>query len=133
MAAPALDLPTDEQVRAELDQLPSITLCGSIRHADEIARVARGLRLAGHIVYAPSLPPRGDKQPVTAEQKQRLAVGHRIQIERHDEVRIVNPDGRIGDDTAREIRAAIELGKPVTYLWPVLDGADPTNDNEEQR
>ena len=54
--------------------------------------------------------------------KEMLDELHLRKIDMADRVEVVNPDGYIGESTAKEINYAWEQGKPVTFLGGPLQG-----------
>ncbi|MCX5070926.1 ParB/RepB/Spo0J family partition protein [Micromonospora lupini] len=97
-------------------ELPVIALCGAARFAADYEAAAQEFTLAGHPVLAPVFL---DDEAVTTRQMEVLRMVHRRMIALADEVVVVNPDGYIGDDTAKDIAYAEELNKPLRYLVPV--------------
>lgn len=70
------------------------------------------LALQGKIVLVPEFYPQGDNPPVRA----RLDQLHLRKIDLADEVMIIDVGGYIGEGTAREIKYAKKMGKPISYL-----------------
>lgn len=101
------------------DELPVITLCGSMRFSQELERLAAELALAGHVVLAPTaLDPATE---LDAEQRARLGRIHLQKIAMSDEVLIVNVGGYVGESTRREIEHARSRGLAVRFLEPHTD------------
>lgn len=96
---------------------PVITLCGSLRFAQEFSEQAVRLSLAGYIVLAPFVYLPGDQQ--TSDEKAMLDDMHFTKIDLSDEIYVINVGGYIGASTAREIKYAQDNDKAVTYLEPV--------------
>jgi hypothetical protein len=91
-----------------------VTICGSTRWKANILDAARRLTLGGHIVLPPLVfGHHGDR--VTESEKVMLDDLHLRKIDLSQLVYVVNPDGRIGDSTRREIRYAESRGIPVQY------------------
>jgi hypothetical protein len=110
-----------EEPRSTPDGFPVVTLCGSMRFGDELARLETELSLAGHVVLAPvALDPSAE---VTAEQVARLGRIHLQKVAMADEVLVVNVGGYVGDSTRREIAHARDRGIAVRFLEPESDGA----------
>ncbi|MEU8821403.1 hypothetical protein [Actinoplanes sp. NPDC048796] len=99
-----------------------VCICGSARFLDEIGAANRELTLAGVIVVAPAVFPRGEErgtdEPITGEQKAVLGDLHLRKIDLADRVLIVNPGGYVGESTRREIAYARAAGKPVSFTDP---------------
>ena len=77
--------------------------------------------LAGHIVLSVEIVAydgAADPQRANPEQKAMLDAMHLDKIELADEVLVLNVGGYIGESTAREIRHALALGKPLRWLEP---------------
>ncbi|MGO4604542.1 hypothetical protein [Terrabacter sp. 2YAF2] len=90
-----------------------VCLCGSLRFGREFTEERTRLTLDLAIVLAP------EATEVSAPEPQLVhALGelHLRRIDLADEVRIVNPDGYIGESTRREIAYAHAMGKRVTYF-----------------
>ncbi len=93
-----------------------ITLCGSMRFAEEFERLDAELTLAGHVVLAPTaLPPSTE---LDGEERARLGRTHLEKIGMADEVLVVNVGGYVGESTRREIAHARSRGIPVGFLEP---------------
>ena len=91
-----------------------ITLCGSMRFADEMVRHERELTLAGHVVLRPvSLDP---SRELTAEDRSTLSRVHLQKVALADEVLVVDVGGYVGESTRAEIEHARSLGIPVRYV-----------------
>ena len=112
-----------EQERAAPGEMPVITLCGSVRFREELARLETELSLAGHVVLAPAaLDPATD---LGAAERARLGRIHLRKIAMSDEVLVVNVGGYVGDSTRREIEHARSLGLAVRFLEPWADDGPP--------
>src|SRR5690242_6841383 len=94
-----------------------VTLCGSMRFADDFARLEAELTLAGHLVLAPTVFPPGTS--LEDDQIALLDRLHRQKIDLGDEVLIVNVGGYVGDSTRGEIEYARSRGIPVRSLEPL--------------
>ena len=92
-----------------------VTLCGSTRFAAEHLRVHRALSLQGHVVLMPALPV--DDEPTRGASLATLQALHLRMIDLSNRVHVVNPEGYVGESTAREIAYAVAAGKPVTYEY----------------
>ncbi len=92
-----------------------VTICGSTRFRDDIARVNRELTLAGYVVLAPGVFVH-DGDQVTDRDKERLDRLHLTKIDLASWIYVVNPGGYIGDSTRREIAYSTSTGKPAWYL-----------------
>lgn len=95
-----------------MQQPEVVTLCGSIRFADEHLAAHARLSLQGRVVLLPALPVLGEEL-MPADVKS-LAALHRQKIAMSDRVHIVNPSGYVGETTS-EVAYAEALGKGVTY------------------
>lgn len=98
---------------------PVICLCGPARHgvAYQVATTAlaiTGATVIGTPDMADALARLGPAEMRTAIDAIRAA--HLRLIDLADQIHVINPGGRIGDDTRAEIAYATERGKPVTYL-----------------
>ncbi|GAA0609855.1 hypothetical protein [Kribbella sandramycini] len=92
-----------------------VTICGSTRFRDDIARVNRELTLAGYVVLAPGVFVH-DGDPVSADDQARLDRLHLTKIDLAAWIYVVNPGNYVGESTRREIEYATSTGKPVWYL-----------------
>ena len=90
-----------------------VCLCGSLRFVREFADERTRLTLELAIVLAPEATEATGLEPSLVR-----ALGdlHLRRIDLADEVRIVNPNGYLGETTRREIAYATTLGKRITYL-----------------
>ena len=96
-----------------VDKPEVVTLCGSVRFAEEHLAAHWRLSLEGAVVLLPALPvaDRGEQLlPVD-----RLGSLHRRKIDMSDRIHVVDPDGYVGPSTAAEIEYAQANGKRVTY------------------
>lgn len=108
-----------EKVEAE-KPIKVVTICGSTRFKDDIQRARERETLNGHMVLGPDvflheesedIPP-GWTIRVDREMLEEL---HLAKINVCDEVLVVNPNGYIGESTARQIMHARDIGRPVRY------------------
>ncbi|MGN6576384.1 MAG: hypothetical protein ACTHKG_11900 [Nocardioides sp.] len=107
-------MPVEEPSAPE--KLPVITLCGSMRFADEFERLAVELTLAGHVVLTPTaLDPATE---LSTAERARLGRIHLQKVAMADEVLVVNVGGYVGESTRREIEHARSRGVSVSYLEP---------------
>ena len=116
----------EERIQQALEQFKKVTavcLCGSTKHKSAFAEAGVKEALSGKVVLAPQIYSQADGISLSAEQIQTLEKVHDRKIELADEVLVINPDGRIGESTAREIHYAERLGKPIRYLQPTLNAA----------
>ena len=103
------------------DRPEIIVLCGSTRFMEEYKKWNRELTLQHKIVLSVGrskveLSHLGNKDTI-AEGLDEL---HLRKIDLADRVFILNIGGYIGESTAKEIMYAMERGKPVEYLEPIL-------------
>lgn len=96
-----------------------ITLSGSTRFKDEFERQNRELTLEGHVVLMPACLWHQDGEVPNAQQRMTLSAVYNKKIELAQELFVLNVGGYIGEETAREIRYALALGKAVRFLEPV--------------
>lgn len=96
-----------------------VCLCGSLRFSEEFATERTRLTLDLAIVLAPEATEAPALDPLLV---QALGDLHLRRIDLADEVRIVNPDGYIGEATRREIAYANTSGKPITYFHEPATG-----------
>ena len=101
-----------------------ITLCGSTRFIETFAVMAWLLEKEGNIVlglhYLPQsyFEQKGDVDHLAELEgvAEHFDALHFKKIEMSDSVYVLNVDGYIGESTAREIKYAESLGKPIAYL-----------------
>lgn len=93
-----------------------ITLCGSSKFKQEFAKVQYKLTLQGNIVLSLPIFSHDDGQQLTDEQLSLLADMHKQKIDIADEIFVINPDGYIGTNTAKEIEYAKKKNKLIKYL-----------------
>ena len=97
-----------------------ITLCGSTRFKDEFMRVQKKLTLKGYIVISVGLfGHQGDDEVWEDGVKEMLDDMHFSKIDMADEIFVINPDGYIGESTAREIAYARSCSKVIKSLEPI--------------
>lgn len=102
-----------------MEPLRIITLCGSTRFKSEFERLNRELTLKGHVVIMPACLWHQDGEEPTPEQRETLDRVYDVKIRICNEVWVLNVGGYIGQSTAREIKYALALNKPVRYLEAV--------------
>ena len=99
-----------------------ICLCGSSRFIESFAVLAWEFEKEGHITlglhylppsYSTKVPDHIAEAEGVSRQMDEL---HLRKIDLADEVFVINVNGYIGESTAREIKYAEGLGKPVKYL-----------------
>jgi hypothetical protein len=102
---------------------PIVCLCGSTRFWREFQRQNLRETLAGKIVLSIGAASGSDNDHfahLTPQEFQRvkgeLDALHLHKIALADEVLVLNCQGYIGSSTAREIKYAQSLGKPIRYL-----------------
>ena len=104
-----------------------ITLCGSSRFIETFAVMAWEFEKGGVITLGLHLLPQayierkghGDIEGHLAEAEgvaDFMDALHFKKIEMSDSIFVINIDGYIGESTAREIKYAKSLGKPISYL-----------------
>ena len=93
-----------------------ITICGSLKFADNMISKAYELEKAGYCVLLPIIPRNTERQSFSARELEALACAHERKIALADEVYIMNPDGYIGESTQREISYAKKLNKAINYF-----------------
>lgn len=101
-----------------------ITLCGSTKFKDEFIEAQECLTLDGKIVISVGLFGHADCKygvEITDDVKTMLDDMHKRKIDIADRVFVVNKDGYIGQSTASEIAYAKQIGKPVSYMFEVVD------------
>ncbi len=102
-----------------------ICLCGSTRFKPAFEEEAKRLTLSGAIVVGPCLWDQWDgSTPQDSSTKAFLDDLHLAKIAMADLVRVVNPNGYVGESTRREVEHARALGVAVEYLHPPRSTAD---------
>jgi hypothetical protein len=106
------------------------TLCGSTRFPDAFHIANMHLSMKGHIVISLGLFGHADEpcgaKFVTSdgneqtEEKQMLDQLHYRKIDLCDTIFVINVCGYVGSSTKREIAYAIEHGKSVEYMFPLV-------------
>lgn len=98
-----------------------ITLCGSTRFKDEFMETMKKLTLSGILVLSVgAFGHSGDNEVWAEGVKEMLDEMHKRKIDMADEIFVINKNGYIGDSTRSEIEYAIQTGKKVNYLEPVI-------------
>ena len=95
------------------DQMKTLTICGSMRFANEMKKIAWDLEYnKGYCVIQLVY---NDGNEISAEGKLRLDAAHRRKIELSDGIYVVNIGGYIGESVRNEIALAENLGKEIIY------------------
>ena len=92
-----------------------ITICGSYKFKEVMARVAESMTLAGNCVLMPNELTRRGKEDYTEEEARMIDLMHKEKIRISDAILVVNVGGYIGKSTQSEIEFAKSLGKEVVY------------------
>ena len=93
--------------------MKTLTICGSMRFADEMKKIAWDLEYdQGYCVIQLVYNNGAD---ISAEGKRRLDAAHMRKIEMADGIYVVNIDGYIGESVRNEIALAESLGKEIIY------------------
>lgn len=98
-----------------------ITLCGSSKFKEEFMEANKRLTMGGNVVISLGLfghhdMPEYDWSTDVTDLKRLLDEIHFQKIRMADEIYVINPGGYIGESTAREIKYAESLNKPIRYL-----------------
>lgn len=103
--------------------MKSVVFCGSIHLADEMQRWAEVLKPEDVKVYVPTRKEGvGEWDSLTNKQQRQKWQGfvdkHNQAIREHDVIFVFNTEGRIGQNTVREIGYASALDKPMYAAQP---------------
>jgi len=91
-----------------------VTICGSMRFADQMKKIARNLETKkGICVLQPIY--NEEKKNESFNELENIFASHYKKIELADAIYVVNIGGYIGDATKSEITYAIKKGKEVIY------------------
>lgn len=99
-------------------EIKVITICGSMRYAKEMMKIAEELELKnGYAVIQCVYNVNGLKyEGLDASILDKI---HRKKIDISDAIYVVNIQGYIGNSTKKEIEYAINTGKEVIYHEPI--------------
>ncbi len=91
-----------------------VTICGSLRYADEMKKIAVQLQLEKNYAVIQCVY---NSEGVKFQEKEASIFDkiHRKKIDISDAIYVVNIDGYIGNSTKNEIEYAIKNGKEVIY------------------
>jgi hypothetical protein len=114
-----------------------VTLCGSTRFKDEINATNARLTMEGKLVISLGVfghtdMPDHDWTTGGSDTKRLLDDLHKRKIDLADEVLIVNVGGYIGESTRGEIEYAEKIGRPVSYLEPLSQPAQPRDGGADE-
>lgn len=111
-----------------------VTVCGSMKFAKEMQRIARSLAVERGLCVLQCVYDL-DFANLTSEDLNLLKSEHLKRIEISDAIYVVNIDGYIGNSTKLEIEYANKLGKEVIYhefnLRSELNNYRPFNEDEK--
>jgi len=111
------DATNEEIKRANMDNYPVLTLCGSTKFKKEIMEMEKKLTLRGFIVLSVGcFGHSGDEESWDDDMKVMLDDMHKRKIDMSTGIFVVNLGGYIGDSAKSEIEYAISIGKFVEYL-----------------
>ena len=116
----ALTLDDLLQLKSQQEPPEVVCLCGSTRFYSLFKEVGLKLALAGKIVHTIGIDLKSDADlllagEITPEHKVWLDVLHLWKIEKAHRVIIINPGGKIGPSTRRELEYALRLGKVIEW------------------
>lgn len=98
--------------------MKTITLCGSMRFADEMIKISTRLETErGFCVLQPVYG--FDGQTLNDDELARIKAAHYKKIDLSDAVYIVNISGYIGQAVTEEIAYAKERGKEILFHEPI--------------
>jgi NTP pyrophosphatase (non-canonical NTP hydrolase) len=109
---------TRDGFRAPAQALQVITVCGSTRFKDETSRALLELEQRGVATMSVGGFMHADGLGFTPDQKTAFDALHQNKIRISHGIYVVNPEGYIGESTAREIMLAWRLGKTVEWRYP---------------
>lgn len=91
-----------------------VTICGSLRYANEMMKIATQLQLEKNYAVIQCVY---NTEGLRFEEKDASILDkiHRKKIDISDAIYVVNIDGYIGNSTKNEIEYAIKSGKEVMY------------------
>lgn len=97
--------------------MKTYTICGSMRFAAEMQRIAYELetRRGWNVLQCAYSPDGATPSPAEV---QLLSDAHRRKIDLSDGIYVVNPGGYVGESTAAEIAYARRTGKDVVLHCP---------------
>jgi hypothetical protein len=127
--------PTAQPAAPEREAMEIVCLCGSTRFADlhairrwELEQEGQGQTVVLMINYLPHWWTEGqgwdgnDHFGERTGTKEMLDELHLRKIDLSTRVEVVNPEGYVGESTAKEINYARATGKPVTFMVDELTG-----------
>lgn len=88
-----------------------ITICGSMRFASQMREHCIRLTMLGYVVLMPV-----EYEHLTPKQEKQVRKSHLEKIDLSDAIFVVNVDGYVGNDTAREIEYASKKGKKIFFI-----------------
>lgn len=95
-----------------------VTICGSMRYADEMIKIARELETQkGYCVIQPIY--NDQKKTGSFSELETLYLNHNKKIELADAIYVVNINGYIGETTRSGIALAKACGKEIIYHEPI--------------
>jgi len=95
-----------------------VTICGSMRYADEMKSIARELETKkGYCVLQAIY--NESKKTESFSELERIFTNHFKKIELSDAIYVVNIKGYIGEATKSEIAYAKKNGKEIIYHEPI--------------
>lgn len=96
-----------------------VTICGSMRFANEMQKIAWDLELDNRWANIQCLYDRLENQ-ITSKDWEILKACHFKKIDISDAIYVVNIGGYVGNNTREEIEYAIKLGKEIIYHEPLI-------------
>lgn len=102
-------------IEANVSSPKVITVCGSMKHWDEIQKVCARFTKMGYVVLSPykiNQEPGDDMEDI----KHTLALGFEKKIDMSDMLFVVNKDGYIGESVQNEIDYAYRNHKKIEFL-----------------
>lgn len=99
-----------------------ITVCGSLRYANEMMEITEKMELQGNCMLVPIYNPnKASKDDFTEEEALMLDKMHKERIKLADTILVVNVDNYIGSSAKSEIEFAKSLGKEIIYYTDIIN------------
>ena len=102
-----------------MERAKIICMCGSLKYTQELMKLTEGLTLQGYNIISVIYETK-DRDSYSEDEIKMFVELHHQKIDLADAIFVANINGNIGDGTKNDIDYALQAGKEIIYLVPVL-------------
>ena len=102
-----------------MEKAKIICMCGSLKYTPELMKLTENLTLQGYNVISVIYETR-ERDSYSEDEIKMFVELHHQKIDLADAIFVANINGHIGEGNKNDIDYAIQAGKEVIYLEPIL-------------